>query len=168
MIGAVASASPGPRRRRLVITVDVEALPKRQPDQHVERLIWGRFDGHDAGMARMMEIAGGHGHPLTCFVDFCEVDLYGDLVGEAAREIAASGHDVQLHAHPDLLSDQFWVDRGLEPSRTSLTHYDEAHATALLAYLGEAAKSASGRALVAFRGGAFRFNRAILEAMAAQ
>lgn len=149
-----------------MITVDVEALPKRQPDRHVERLIWGRFDGHEAGMRRMMEIAGNHGHPLTCFVDFCEAELYGDLIGEAAREIAAAGHDVQLHAHPDLLSEQFWLDRSLEPSRTSLTHYDDAHASALIGFLCDSAESFAGRAPVAFRGGAFRFNRAILEAMA--
>src|SRR5262249_19728293 len=106
MIAAVAG---GPRR--LVITVDVEALPKGQPDRHVERLIWGRFDGNEVGIRRMMEIAERHGHPLTCFVDFCEQELYGDLIDDAAREIAAAGHDVQLHAHPDLLSDQFWRDR---------------------------------------------------------
>lgn len=116
----------------------------------------------------MMEIAGNHGHPLSCFVDFCETELYGDLIGDAAREIAAAGHDVQLHAHPDLLSDQFWVDRGLEPSRTSLTHYSEAQASALIGFLREAAETSAGRAPVAFRGGAFRFNRAILEAMAEQ
>jgi SAM-dependent methyltransferase len=149
-----------------VITVDVEALPRRQPDHHVERLIWGRFDGNEVGMRRMMDIAGRHGHPLTCFVDFCETELYGELIDQAAQEIAAAGHDVQLHAHPDLLPDRFWRERDLEPANTSLTHYGDAHATALMAFLRKAAERTSGRAPVAFRGGAFRFNKAILEAMA--
>ena len=148
-----------------MITVDVEALPRRQPDRHVERLIWGQFDGNEVGIRRMMAIAERRGHPLTFFVDFCESELYGEVIEQVAMDITAAGHDVQLHAHPDLLPEQFWADRGLEPARTSLTHYRKAHATALMTFLREAAERSTGRAPLAFRGGAFRFNRAILEAM---
>lgn len=151
--------------RRLIITIDVEAFPARQTSQHVERLIWGRFGDRQSGILEMMDIAERFGHRLTFFVDFCERFLHLGAIEPVARTIVQRGHDLQLHAHPEFLTESFWAKRGLPEWKTSLSGYTAERAQALLEFLIESARDA-GANPVAFRGGAFRFNHEVLEAMA--
>jgi hypothetical protein len=156
---------PGQFRKRLVITIDVEAGPHLQSGDYVDRLVWGRFGAQPVGIGRMMEIADRLGKRLTFFVDFCEVLKYPGEFAHITRHILDHGHDLQLHAHTQFLTDAFWTQRGLPPIRLSLDRYDQAHANALMEFLVQSATSMGGRHPVAFRGGAFRYNRWILEAM---
>ena len=55
--------------RYLMLTVDTEALPNRAPDNHVDRLMWGRHENGTAGVAQMAEIANEFGSHMVFFVD---------------------------------------------------------------------------------------------------
>jgi hypothetical protein len=153
-------------RRRLIITIDVEALPRRAPSDHVDRLIWGRFGGSELGIGRMMSIANRYNRPLTFFADLCEMPLYPGAFEEVAKAILAEGHDLQLHAHPDILASEFWTARKVTRAASSLSSFGREQASALFAFLTDSAVRLGQSRPVAFRGGAFRYNEAILAAMA--
>jgi len=154
------------RKRKLVVTIDVEALPRRRPANHVENLIWGRLDGAEIGIQRMMSIGSKRQCPLAFFVDLCEIPLYPDAFAPIAREIVTQGHDFQLHAHPDVLPSGFWRERGIPKYTQDLCQFELDQARSLFDFLLGATASWGVPRPVAFRGGAFRYNQAILIAMA--
>jgi ubiquinone/menaquinone biosynthesis C-methylase UbiE len=153
--------------RKLMITVDVEAQPRRAASDPLERLIWGRFPGaKDAGIGRMMDIADKHGVKLTMFLDYCETGIYGDELLNVAREIHRRGHDLQLHAHLDFMPETFWSQNSLEKNfNLNLVSADLAKAA--VDFICSAQIKAAGKAPVAFRGGGYRFNRHLLDALVA-
>jgi len=148
-----------------MVTVDVEAQPRRADCDHVDRLIWGKYPEGRAGIGEMMDIADKHGVKLTMFLDYCEEHLYGDSLLDVGREIHRRGHDLQLHAHLDFLSSSFWANRGIA-REVSLNKVDAAQSSALFDFLCDRHCSIRGERPAAFRGGGYRYNGAILEAMA--
>lgn len=150
--------------RKLVISVDVEALPARAPSDHVNRLIWGLFGDIQGGMGAMMSIAERHNVALTAYLDFCGTHLYGDPLLAVGRIIHGRGHDVQLHAHPDYLPKEFWASHQLTPHR-NLNSFDHAHAAVLTDDLCRHYQLATGQSPRSFRGGAYRYSPALLDAL---
>ena len=148
-----------------MITIDVEAQPGRADRDHVDRLIWGKYPEGRAGIGEMMDIADKHGVKLTMFLDYCEEHLYGDTLLDVGREIHRRGHDLQLHAHLDFLSSGFWANRGIA-REVSLNKVDAAQANTTFDFLCDRHCLTSGKRPVAFRGGGYRYNGAVLEAMA--
>lgn len=161
-----------PLQKSLMITVDVEALPYRQSEKHVERLIWGRFGENEAGIASMCDALERHNSAGVFYLDYCEEYLYGDEILEVGRYLHGRGHDVQVHTHPELLGADFWKSRGLAlPSEVGLgkafpmNECPEAHLEAIFDYVGELHLRVTGVAPTAFRGGGLRYSRAVLDSM---
>jgi hypothetical protein len=151
---------------KLVITVDVEALPYRQSSDHIERLIFGRFGAHEVGVEEMMRIADRYGVKLSFFLDFCETALYGDdAIREIAQVILSKGHDLQIHCHPIVFPDAFWKARGLERPTVDEDQYSPAHATEMIRYVKDAAVRFGGAEPVAYRGGGLFYGENVLAAM---
>jgi len=94
-----------PRRPACLISVDVEALPGRATQDHVERLIWGRFGtGRPAGIGQLCNIFEQFGVKATFFIDYSTAKIHGEKsVFDAAEFIAKKGHDIQLHTHSEVL-----------------------------------------------------------------
>jgi hypothetical protein len=149
-----------------MLTVDVEAQPRRAERDPLERLIWGRFpDGPTGGIDALMSLAERHGARLVTFFDFAEVGIYGDAVLAAAREIDRRGHDVELHAHSEFMPNEYWVQRGVRPvGGTDTIEADQAGV--LFDFLCATHAEVCGRPAVAFRGGGYRYNANVLRAMA--
>ena len=147
-----------------MITVDVEAQPRRAKKDHVETLIYGRFDGAEFGIAKMMSIAEKHDAKLTCFLDYAEEYLYGDKLLAVGREIHARGHDLQMHMHPDFLPKELFEQRRLRYF-TDMFYAEEEHARFFI----ETATGSHGKVIGAlpraFRGGGYRYGEAILRAL---
>ncbi len=156
---------PHPPKRRIMITVDVEAQPRRAERDPVDRLIWGKFPQGRAGIGEMMDIADRHGAKLTMFLDFCERDIHGEAIRDVGREIHRRGHDLQLHAHPDFMSNDFWAEKGL-PRIGNLNETTPEQAAVLFDFLAEEYELATGERPLAYRGGGYRFNQHSLDAMA--
>ena len=96
----------------ILLSVDVEALPGRAPDRHVDRLMWGgdhSAEGH--GIGRLEKIFNDRGVVGTFYVDFAACCLHGDNdISEAAQFLVSKGQDVQLHVHSEVLvRNQQWV-----------------------------------------------------------
>lgn len=152
--------------RSMLLTVDVEALPARAEKDHVERLIWGHFPGRKVtGLREMMNEAEKHSFALTCFFDFCEVDIHGSAFLDVAREIVARGHDLQWHAHPELMSAQTWKRLGTQKPACPLNEFTETQMDRLFDWFMDFHASVSTKAPIAFRGGGYRYSAAVLSAM---
>lgn len=96
----------------ILISVDVEALPGRAPDRHVERLVWGGSQGKEGhGVQRLAQVFNELGVNATFYVNFAACCLHGDKeISEAAQFLVARGQDVQLHVHSEVLvRNQQWV-----------------------------------------------------------
>lgn len=149
---------------RLMITVDVEAFPRRAEKDHVERLIWGRYPDGRGGIGEMMSIADKYGVKLVMFLDYIEEYLWGEQITEVAREIHARGHDLQLHSHPENFPDSFWEERGIPRLKVPGNATDE-QADAMMQFLCERQLRATGVAPIAYRGGGYRYGPATVRAM---
>lgn len=167
----VAAAAPAntakssiPNDRLVALTVDVEAQAVRATGDPIDQLIFGRFDGKDYGISRMMELADAAGHKLTLYLDFCEFWQYGEAILDVAREVTRRGHDLQIHAHADLLPRSFWTDQRMSVP-PALDRFPADAANVIVSATCELAVRATGRQPQAFRGGAFRFNPALLSAL---
>jgi len=157
----------GSSKKRLMVTVDVEAQPRRAERDAVERLIWGRFPDGRAGISEMMVAAEKYDAKLTMFLDYCERDIHGDAIIEAGKQIHSRGHDLQLHAHPDFMDTEYWQSKGA----TRIANLNETtpeQAAILFDFLVAEHRKCTGEMPLAFRGGGYRFNADILDAMVAR
>lgn len=66
-----------------------------------DKRVYGRLDGQEYGIGLMMDIAERHGLRLVFFVETLCARYFGEAeVARVCADIAARGHDVQLHLHP--------------------------------------------------------------------
>lgn len=151
--------------RRLVITVDVEAQPRRASSAPLERLVWGRLPDESRGLGEMMDVAEDHGISLTAFLDYAEEHLYGEQLLDVGREIHRRGHDLQLHLHQQFLDAGFYKSAGIDPVH-NLSEVSKDGARALVEFMCDAHERTNGGSPVAFRGGGYRFNGALLGELA--
>lgn len=150
-----------------MITIDVEAQPARAERDHIERLIWGKFGNVRSGMSELMDAAERHGVRLTTFFDYAEQHLYGDSMVDVAREIHRRGHDLQLHLHPEFLSDDFYRKQGIGRVHNLNTASNEG-AAVCAGFLAAAQHEVTGKPALAFRGGGYRFSSKVLRALASR
>lgn len=150
---------------KCILTVDVEAWEMRAPDRPVDTLIYGRINGAEWGIGRMMDIADRHGVKMTFFLDFTEVELYGNEIIEAGKYIAGRGHDLQLHCHHEVL-----VDKVLKRFPDVERHYaawrgyeNEAISEFIVDYCLAQYYRCGVKGPIVFRGGAYRFGAPLIK-----
>jgi len=150
----------------LLVTIDVEALPARASEDHIERLIWGRHPEGTAGISEIcdsLEDAGGKG------LFFLEVA--GSVENLAAyREINAfltrRGHAVEWHYHPEILGRDFWRERGAKATTMRQDLFDKADADLILDFGLSQFRAITGRHPQAYRAGSFRWNEHTIDFLA--
>ena len=155
---------------KCILTVDVEALPMRAPNDHVEKLIMGRYKSGDLhggewGIGRMMDIADKHNIQMTFFLDFAETELYGEEVTNVGKYIVSRGHDLQVHCHYTFLERKI-RERFPYAGKSYYAWYeDEEISSYMIDYCLEqyhkCIKEKGG--FIIFRGGEYRFDKAILK-----
>ncbi|PKO86853.1 MAG: polysaccharide deacetylase [Betaproteobacteria bacterium HGW-Betaproteobacteria-12] len=149
-----------------MLTIDTEALPKRAPENHVARLIWGRHGNGTAGIREMCAVADEVEAKLTFFVDACGAYSQLDEVAEVVRWLDGAGHDVQLHTHSEYLPERFWIEHGFTYRPRFLNQYADDKATFTIRHFGEFISGITGKPLRAFRAGSFRWNASTVRALA--
>ena len=147
-----------------MLTVDVEALPKRAQEGHIDRLMYGYLDGKSYGIGKMMDIADNHGVQMTFFLDFASEAIYGDKLLDVCRYIDGRNHDVQLHLHPELLPSEWWEKRGLATPQHPY-QLDDKQSNACIEYIVSLYVKALKRQPIAFRGGGFHITPEIINAL---
>lgn len=155
--------SDTPQKHRVAITVDVEAHPIRAAEDHVNRLIWGRQNGREAGIRTMMDIADRHGVPLTFFLDYPEAELYGEDLLDVGREILRRGHDLEPHCHVEYLMERLF---GLDDEwAIRLPKATYAQSEKIISYLREKHAAVTGQNPLAYRSGAYLIGPEYLKAL---
>jgi hypothetical protein len=140
---------------KLVITVDTEI--SNFPDGMG---LWGRIDGQDWGLARMLRELSAAGVKGTFFLD-----AYGGNdaeVGEqrrAAEMVVQTGHDLQLHTHPG---------PAFERKRDQLKHYSLAEQENVIGLGVERITAWSGKRPVLHRAGDWAANHDSLQVLKRQ
>lgn len=151
------------KKRRVSITVDVEAHPIRAAADHVERLIWGRQNGREAGIGAMMDIARRHNAPMTFFLDYPEFELYGDALLDVGREVHRRGFDLEPHCHAEYtLKTLFDMDR-MWAVRLNTATFEQSRR--IVAYLVDKHNLITGKNPLAYRSGAYLIGRDFLDAL---
>ena len=150
-------------RPKCILTVDVEALTLRAPAHHVDTLIYGRIDGGEWGIGRIMDIADCHNVKMTFFLDFAEAELYGCAITDVGKYIVSRGHDLQVHCHYDLLASKIF-ERFPQASQNYHTWYeDEDISDFIVDYCLEQYYKCTTKEPIVFRGGEYRFGAALLK-----
>jgi len=151
-----------------MLTVDTEALPKRAPGNHVERLIWGKHATGTAGIREMCSIGDEFKAKHIFFVDLCGAHPYRDEMHEVIRWLDNEGQDVQLHTHPEYLPDAFWNQHGMDHRPRYMNQYtDDARAEFVVKHFAGEISKITGKDILAFRAGSFRWNASTLRALKA-
>ncbi|WP_291448979.1 methyltransferase domain-containing protein [Desulfovibrio sp.] len=152
--------------KKILITVDIEAQPVRASGNHIERLCYGRFgDGQEFGIGKMFDIAEQTNTRLTCFLDYAEAYLYGDEFLNVGRYIKSRGHDLQLHLHPEFLTNTAFVGTGVT-REDNMFLVNRSQAEFLIEFCVDTHEKLTGESPIAFRGGGYRYNGEILNALA--
>lgn len=146
------------------VTIDVEAQPARAEAEHVQRLIYGQFGAERYGLLEIMQAAERHAYTCTCFLDYPEACLWGESISRAAKDIISAGHDLQLHIHPEFLSREVLQDMGI-PRPRGMDACSAEQADKIVAWAVEQHVNVSGSAPLAFRGGGYRINEAVLDSL---
>lgn len=151
---------------KCLLTVDVEALQLRAASNHVNTLIYGRAEGKEYGIGRMMDIADKHGVKMTFFVDFAEYELYGDAIIEVGKYVVSRGHDLQVHCHYNLLEKIVGKPAWVSMSENYYSWYkDDGDARTAIGYVTDKFFECTGKMPVAYRGGEYRFGIGSLKAL---
>lgn len=154
--------------RYAMLTVDVEALPRRASVRHVERLVWGKHPNGTAGMREVCEIGDDVGIKHVCFVDLCAAHSFVNEMLHVVDWLHRNGQDVQLHAHPEVLPKEFWRLHSLSPEPALMNEFrEESRATFVIKHFGGMISQITGKAIQAFRAGSFRWNAATIRALRA-
>jgi len=156
------------KNRYAMLTVDTEALPRRASEDHVTRLMWGRHEKGQAGIAEIASIGDEFGVKHVYFVDVCGAYSRLDETREVMRWLDAAGQDVQLHTHPEYLPASFWEEHGLPCKPEYMNRYtDDARAEFVIKHFANVLMQATGKPALAHRAGSFRWNACTIRALKA-
>lgn len=147
---------------KIMITVNVEALPVQAADHHVDTLIYGRLGEGEWGIKLMMDIAERYGVKLTFFVDFAEVELYGEEMIEVGRYIVSRGHDLQIYCHFELLREQ--IKSHFHDVDDDYTKWceDKEISSFIIDYCLSHYRDCGATGPIVFRGGDYQFGAAMI------
>jgi len=148
------------------LSFDVEALPGRATQDHIERLVWGRFGGGEYGIARISHILKQYGIKGNFLIDFSACVLYGDHTVQAiAQYLLDQGHEVHAHLHSEWLVRK-WGIKGAWQEPTGMDQLDGKLNAAFLAFTAFKYRALTGLEPMLFRAGGFKFNAATVAAAA--
>lgn len=156
------------KQRYAMLTVDTEALPKRAPENHVKRLIWGEHSKGTAGVREMSKIGDEVGAKHLFFVDLCGAYAYREEIHDVIHWLDNDGQDVQLHTHPEYLPDSFWSEHDLDCRPQYMNQYDhDTRAEFVIKHFAGEISGITGKDILAFRAGSFRWNASTIRALKA-
>ena len=149
-----------------LITIDTEALPNRAETDHVRRLIWGEHRNGRAGVREICSVGNEFGVKHVFFVDMCGAYVRRDEVEEVVRWLDKDGQDVEMHAHPEYLPENFWPQFHFKYRPRFMNQYADEKDDFVIDYFGNILSDILNRPLRAFRAGSFRWNAGTLRALA--
>ena len=129
---------------KIFLTVDTECHDMKKENQY----IWGRKNGKEYGIGRILELGEQYRIPINFFVDFAEGKRYGmDFIKRVVKKIVCYKQPVFLHLHPNYISG--------DESRTYLWEYSKDEQKAILSEGIQIYKDVMEKSPTAFRAGRY-------------
>lgn len=154
------------KNKYAVLTVDTEALPRRAETDHVRRLIWGEHAKGTAGVREMCAVGNEFGAKHVFFVDMCGAYDRREEMSAVVQWLDHDGQDVELHAHPEYLPEDFWPPFHFKARPRFMNQYGDDKDAFVIGHFGKMLSDLLDRPLRAFRAGSFRWNAGTLRALA--
>lgn len=154
--------------KKLLITIDTEALPARASDNHVKKLIWGQFENGRAGIIEICDVIEEFGGKGLFFLDvagsFNNLAAYREVNSYLERR----GHMVEWHYHPEIMGKAFWKEHGASGKIMRQDLFDAHDANVILSAGLKQFTRITGRRPDAYRAGSFRWNQNTINFLAKQ
>lgn len=145
------------------ISFDVEALPGRADQDHVNRLIWGKMSNGEYGIRRLCNILNQHKIKGNFLIDISSCVLYGDkIVSEIGNFILEQGHELHVHLHSEWLIRK-WNIQGAFTGPASMNLLDRNINIAFMKFSAFKYRQIFNLEPVLFRAGGFHFNTYTVE-----
>lgn len=146
------------------LSFDVEALLIRAPDDHVNRLIWGKTPAGEYGIRRLSDILRQHKLKGNFLIDLAACHIHGEgSVREVFDFLLSEGHEVHAHMHPEMLAESWKLERtGVRARR--FDDLDQFLTVSLLTYAARKFRTLANRDPFLFRSGSYLFNRHTIDA----
>lgn len=146
------------------LSFDVEALLIRAPDDHVNRLIWGKTASGEYGIRRLSSILRQHKLKGNFLIDLAACHIHGEeKVREVFDFLLSEGHEVHAHLHPEMLAESWKLERtGVRARR--FDDLDQFLTVSLLTYTARKFRDFANRDPFLFRSGSYLFNRHTIDA----
>lgn len=146
------------------ISFDVEALPSRAVDDHVNRLIWGKMKGGEYGIRRICKILNQHDIKGNFLLDMASCILYGDNIARQIGDfILEQGHDLQVHLHSEWLIRKWKLNGNIHKS-LGLDQLDSTLNDNFIKFSAFKFEQLFRNPPTVFRSGGFHFNDHTVEA----
>lgn len=146
---------------KCVLTIDTEAIMLNVSEQHANTLIYGQDNG--LGISHIMDIADSHNVQMTFFLDFAEVELYGDEIIQVGKYIISRGHDLQILCRHELLSHKV-LNRFPNASQNYCEWYEDEEISAfIIDYCLEQYHKCTANSPRVFRGYEYQFGKALIK-----
>jgi peptidoglycan/xylan/chitin deacetylase (PgdA/CDA1 family) len=160
------------------LTVDTEIWPHKRgwPDRRLaagekdlarqfEHGILGKTAAGELGVRYQMQALNRHGLKATFFVEPLHAAVAGETwLKQTVAMIVQAGHDVQMHAHTEWLSDA--SDPELPPAHRQFLHqFPAADQVRILAWAKRRLERCGAGRIVAFRAGSFGASNDTLKAL---
>jgi SAM-dependent methyltransferase len=140
------------------ISFDVEALPGRASDDHINRLIWGRINGKEYGIKRICQILSEYKIKANFMIDIAACSLYGDRdIQKVGEYILNEGHELHAHLHSEWLVRK-WMVPGVFNGPAGLNQLDDQINNSFVHHTFFKFRQLFGIDPQVFRGGGFKFN----------
>lgn len=143
------------------LSFDVEALPGRSAPgfDPIEKLIWGREGGQEAGIIKICQILDDYGIKANFMIELGASLAYEDRKIKAVVDFLKNkGHDVHAHLHSEALL-RLWRVKYEIPAARHFDVLDEKTAESILKFSFEKMRILTGEEPKFFRAGAYLFNR---------
>lgn len=86
------------------LSFDVEALPGRADNNHVDKLIWGKVGENEYGIRKLCGILNEYNVKGNFLIDLSGSIIYGDQsMREIGEYILSQGHELHVHLHSEWL-----------------------------------------------------------------
>ncbi len=144
--------------KTIYLTVDTEC----HDWEKVNLYIYGRKNGEDWGIKKILELAKKQGIPVNFFVDVGECRKYGDsFIEQMVALIHSYGQPVYFHLHPDYLSN--------DHTRTYLWEYSYEEKQKIISLaLAEYRRFAMSQDKIIFRAGRYGVDNDVYEILSRQ
>ena len=154
-------------KKKILITCDTEALDFPLHNESPRINIFGDVSGDckSMGIHKIINIVDKVNKKVLFFYDICTEYSYPGISKEVRDVIIGGGHDLEMHAHIEHITEDRWALLGYKKPSFAINYFNDEAAKVFLEPLVELFTQEIGYHPSAFRAGAWRYSSGIINAL---